>query len=107
MSNWNISSCANDFICKNHKDEDIISASEVVSYDGNDSFGPKSYLYDLFVVIKDSNMSGIYKYYFYHRENWFNGKKEEEMYFLENKIKTFVVMKINNLDDWKYLLEKC
>ena len=100
MSNWNISARANKFIRENHTNDDIISVCEVISHDGCDMDGYKSDLYDLFIVVKDAVMTDIYNYYYYHRENWFNGEKEDKMYFLEQKIKSCDLIKINNLDDW-------
>ncbi len=104
MSIWNISSCAKDIIRKNHEKHDIISVYELLSHDGYDIDGPESDIYDLFVIVKNNDMSGIYEYYHYHRENWFNYDKEDKMYYLEDKQRTSDLIEINNLNDYSKII---
>jgi len=104
MSIWNISSCAKDFISENHMNDDIIYVSEEISHDGYDIDGPESDIYDLFVIVKNNDMSGIYDYYHYHRENWFNGGKEDKMYYLEDKQRISDLIEINNLNNYSKII---
>lgn len=93
---FNISSAAKKF-CDNHITDNKVSAHEVVSHDDYDDDGPKSYLYDLFVVTKRWQ---TYSYYYYHRENWFAGTPEEQTYYLEEMFESNIFMEIKNLDDF-------
>ena len=95
----NISSYANSIISENHENHNVISVNEVLSHDGCDIDGPKSDLYDLFVVVKNSVMPGIYDYYYYHCEDWFSENKEDSKYYLEKKIRTCDLIEINNFND--------
>jgi hypothetical protein len=94
---FNISSAAKKLICETHTNEEIVSAHETLSHDDNDDDGPKSNLYDLFLVIKDGKN---YNYYYYHRENWYMGTPEEQMYYLEEKVESCELMEITNMDEW-------
>jgi hypothetical protein len=53
-----------------YKNKNIIGLKEDLSHDGYDEFGPKSYIWDLYIVSLEHN---IYIYRNYHYENWFAG----------------------------------
>jgi hypothetical protein len=92
------------FVRKNNVKHDIVSVHELLTHDGHNIDGPESDIYDLFVIVKNNNMSGIYDYYHYHRENWFNCDKEDKMYYLEDKQRTCDLVKINNLNDYSKII---
>jgi hypothetical protein len=103
LSSFNVSTTGTEFICENHPNDNIVSVSEFITHDGYDRFGPQSNLHDLFVIVKDG---GIYKYYYYKRENWFNNSTENDnTYSVEQKIKTSVFMEIKKLSDWAKFLQ--
>lgn len=54
------------------KDKEIFDVWETCDHDGYDEIGPKSYLWDLYIIDSHSNK------YFYHREYWFHGGDTEE-----------------------------
>lgn len=102
VHSFNISSTAKKFICEKHITEEIVSGHETVSHDDYDEEGPKSELYDLFVVVKDGKN---YNYYYYHRENWYSGTPEDKIYYLEGNVGSSELKKITNDDEW-YSLKK-
>jgi len=69
-----------DNIINNHKN--VIIAYEEISYDGFNSDGPESDIWDLFIICKK-----VYNYmvFHYHWENWYCGHMEPyELYDSKN-----------------------
>ncbi len=100
VSSFPISSIAKKLICENHTNEEIVSVHETLSHDDYDDEGPKSNLYDLFIVGKHNDDE--YKYYYYHRENWFSGAACDHCYYLEEKQESRIFLEIKNMSDWAY-----
>ena len=63
----------NNYLIDNIKDINID-----VSHDGYDCYGPKSYLYDMYILHQDNDKLYLSKW---HRENWFTGLEEEKYYY--------------------------
>lgn len=56
------------------KYKNIVCVWENLQHDGYDDFGPESDLWDLYVLYRENNKQ---KFHRYHREDWWNGRKEE------------------------------
>lgn len=76
----NLTRNANYIINNNYIDGEIIWVNEKIDHDGYDKYGPKSNLYDLYIISKKND---TYKYSNYHFEDWFDGM--EEIYELDIK----------------------
>lgn len=63
----------------------VLSSVCTIGHDGYDSFGPESDLYDLYILYK---LEGKKYVAFWHRENWFHGSEEDNLYYI-TKIMTF------------------
>jgi len=59
-----------------------IVAMETLEHDGYDEDGPKSNLWDLYVIDKATRIVQIY-----HREDWFYWREEKKAYHLWNCVK--------------------
>ena len=99
VNSFSISSEAKKFICDNHIDHNVVSAYETISHDDCDEEGPKSNLHDLFVTIQEGES---YTYHYYHRENWFYGKPEEQTYYLEETAYSSVLFEMVDMGWWAY-----
>lgn len=60
------------------KYKNIVRIFETRDHDGYDEYGPKSNLWDIYIVFKDNN---DLIYHNYHHEEWFC-KNDEKKYFL-------------------------
>lgn len=67
-------------ILKKFKRKEVLTVYELLQHDGYDEDGPKSNLYDLWILVKSNN---TYIYYFFHWENWFSPNQEKK-YILES-----------------------
>ena len=65
-------------IHKNYLIDNVKEIKIEVSHDGYDQYGPKSYLYDMYILhyVKDELYLSIW-----HRENWFTGLEDEKYYY--------------------------
>lgn len=63
----------------------VLASINILGHDGYDSFGPKSDLYNLYILYK---LEGKKYVAFWHRENWFHGSEEDDLYYI-TKIMTF------------------
>jgi hypothetical protein len=74
-----LSNKALDVLKKKFENTNIIYLKEVLDHDGYDRYGPKSDLWDLYIIIELNN---DYIFYFYHWEKWFSvyDKKKYELY---------------------------
>jgi hypothetical protein len=93
--NNQFSAISNDIIEKDFKKKEIMLIKEELSHDGYDSEGPKSDLYDLWVLTKTKD---DYIIYYYHFENWFYG--EEKKYDLD---KTYKLSKVRDCKSLEYI----
>lgn len=75
---YTISDPAYEVLCRDFKKKPdtrhVISFRETRGHDGYDAEGPKSDLWDFFVIALEN---GEHVYYNYHWENWFQGDPEE------------------------------
>lgn len=79
MSQQELSQQAKDLVFKNNINSFIIW--ETMDHDGYDEMGPRSNLWDLFIIdIKESEESTVV--YHYHREFWYRGVDQEPYQWL-------------------------
>ena len=64
-------------------DKNIVFIGEYLSHDGYDSLGPKSDLWDLFIIEDTGKNFILYEYYW---ENWFTEHQSKEYEFEKKKI---------------------
>lgn len=67
--NTNFTQEANYIINRDFLNKNIAFIDEYLSHDGYDRFGPKSYLWDLYIV---EDINNEFYFYDYHWENWFS-----------------------------------
>tara|TARA_Y100000389_G_scaffold18504_1_gene16081 strand:- start:3027 stop:3461 length:435 start_codon:yes stop_codon:yes gene_type:complete len=73
----------------------VLASINMMGHDGYDSFGPESDLYDLYILYK---LEGKKYVAFWHRENWFHGSEEDDLYYI-TKIMTFNDFMKGNYDE--------
>lgn len=61
--------------------KNIVRIFETIDHDGYDEYGPKSYLWDMYIVFKNND---DLIYHNYHHEEWFD-INDEKAYKLYNK----------------------
>ena len=81
--NTNITKEAEYIIKRDFVNKNIAFIGEYLSHDGYDRFGPKSNLWDLFIV---EECTDNFYFYDYHWENWYTefDKKEYELFKKKN-----------------------
>jgi hypothetical protein len=91
---------AQEFINSLPKDEKVIAFQEDLDHDGYDRYGPKSDLWDLFLITKKGD---DYIFYSLYWENWF--RREPHVYELNcrNYLKNIVSQHYN----WDKIKEMC
>jgi len=70
--------------------DNVLSSSCVIGHDGFDSFGPKSDLYDLYILYK---LNGIKYVAHWNREDWFTRSEENYLYHIHNIVELKEFMK--------------
>jgi hypothetical protein len=70
--------------------DNVLSSFSTLSHDGFDSFGPKSDLYDLYILYK---LNGIKYVAHWHREDWFTRSEENYLYYIHNIVELKEFMK--------------
>ena len=93
---YNDSFTNNDVLETDFNTKEVILVKEELSHDGYDSLGPKSNLYNLWILEKTYD---DYILYFYHFEDWFH-PNNDKIYKLEN------TYKLSELSNTKYVYNK-
>jgi hypothetical protein len=63
------------FIERTLKNKNVIYCKYHVSHDGYDKHGPKSNLYDYYIIV---NENGDYIFYSFHKERWYTENDDED-----------------------------
>jgi hypothetical protein len=74
FTNSKYKSCEINDICEIMQNKNIVLYDYYLTHDGYDEYGPKSDLYDIFIVTYEDNQ---YIFYEFHFENWYDSLKEE------------------------------
>jgi hypothetical protein len=88
-----------DIIESDFNDHEIMLVKEELSHDGFDKDGPKSNLYDLWILEKTYD---DYIIHLYHYENWFNSKYNNQYKLVDS----YKLSKLSNNSTSKYIYNK-
>ena len=80
-----------------------MTCNENISYDGFDNDGPQSYIYNLFVIIKNDNNQ--YSYCYFTMEQWFR-ESDNLKYELQSQFNSSGLYEVNNMKDFINIKEK-
>ena len=104
---YNNSFTNHDILETDFNTKEVLCVKEELYHDGYDSDGPKSDLYDLWILEKTYD---DYILYFYHYENWFH-PNDDKQYKLENVYKLSELSNISSCTYHKFFefanLTKC
>jgi hypothetical protein len=78
---YNVSSEAKN-VLKTYRNLEILNVKESLSHDGYDIYGPKSNLWDLYIIFKNNKNNKITAHW--HYEQWFYANDETQYYFYGN-----------------------
>ena len=71
---------------------------EILEHDGYDEMGPKSNLWDLFIMDPDSKSPQLVQHF--HREYWFDGQ-DNEPYLWEQETTRDAILHLGNIQPMK------
>lgn len=64
-----------DFIEETLKNKKVVYCKHYVSHDGYDKHGPKSNLYDYYIIVNEND---DYIFYSFHKEQWYRNNDDED-----------------------------
>jgi len=63
-----------------HNFDDIVAVHQEISHDGYDRYGPKSNLYDMYILLK---VDGVKYIASWSREDWYGGSESDQLYYFD------------------------